>query len=121
MTIKQFRKVANTIVSRLENEGISASTGTGLTFAEPLIVIARKPGKNGLTGIEFNGKNPFNFSTRVGKISNPSNPSVSHFTLQAGKIRCESKDNFTFDLTDLRFDSKQFRLLINQLRDNQLA
>ena len=116
MTLKQYKKLAKTIAEKITNDlGGNPMRVRNLQFDGGVTVCARDPKKyhDEPTSLKSgNGNTVIEFDT----LSNPNNPNYKFCTLKPGSISAyNTSTHVNVDLTDYRFDTTQFKELIETI------
>lgn len=117
MTIRQYQILASTIANKITTLGFDPCRVRNLKN-ECVTVPARDPKHYKDMPVSFESGNS-NATLKFDTISNPSNPNHAYRTLRAGCISAyDSTTNTNVNLTDYRFDSAQFKKLIDAVSND---
>ena len=116
MTIKQYQKLAKVVASQIENLGGNPRTARILKYEGGVTVDVRDPKTYKDRPVTFESGDS-NLDIEFDTISNPNNPNYKFKTLKPGSMSVyNSKTDVNHDITEYNFDSSQFMLLIDLIR-----
>ena len=120
MTIKQYQTVAKTIASKIEELGGDPARVRNLRLINggDATINARDPKKYADNPTTFESGES-NATIEFDTISNPNNPNYKFKTLKPGSMSLyNSQTNVNVDISEYNFDTAQFAILIEMLKEN---
>lgn len=116
MTLKQYQKLAKAIADKIIELGGDPRSARHLKLVDKTAVVAvRDPKKYADHPVTMNAGD-YNRYVSFDEISNPNNPNWKFKTLKPGSISAyESATCENVDLTEYRFDTRQFHELLNAI------
>lgn len=116
MTLKQYQKLAKAIANKIIELGGDPRSARHLKLVDKTIHVAvRDPKKYADHPVTMNAGD-HNGLVSFDEISNPNNPNWKFKTLKPGSISAyDSVKGENVDLTEYRFDSRQFHYLLNAI------
>lgn len=116
MTIKQYQTLAKTIASKIKELGGNPQRVRSLEFPDGMTVSVRDP-KQCVDNPTTFKSGESNATIKFDTISNPNNPNYKFRTLKPGSMSFyNSQTNVNVDITKYNFDTAQFAVLLEMLK-----